>query len=114
RAQIPHVAVLAPGEPELREVVMDVRDGARLGLLEAARDALLDDPVELLVGIERLLAERLGPLDRRERRVRPEALQVRMPVRRARNLELLFRGRLRADLRAGEKTGEHDGASCDR
>src|SRR5690606_26778175 len=91
RAKITDEAVLPAREAELREVVMDVGDGAGLGLLEAARDALLDDLIELVVRIERFVAQRLRTLDGGERRIRPEALQIGMPVRCARNVILLLR-----------------------
>ena len=76
---------LAAVEPELGEVVVDVGNGARLGLRALPRGASALDRGQLLGGVE-LPRHPFRPFQRRVGLVRPEPLQIRVAVRRAGHL----------------------------
>ena len=79
-AQILGERQLAPVQPELREVVVHVRNRTRLGLRALARGGPPFDRGRFFLRVERL-GHAIGPLQPRTRLVRPEPLEVRLAVR---------------------------------
>src|SRR5262249_42883329 len=72
---------LAAVQSELREVVVHVRSRSRNGLLFFALGRLLDDRLDLRVGVV-LLRHAVRPLERGVGGVRPVPLKVGLAVRR--------------------------------
>ena len=86
-SQIRCVRRLIPVQPELREVIVHVRDGARRRLLRFLRSGPLLDLSGFLFCVE-LLRDVLGPLQWRICVVCPKALQIWLPVGCARRSSL--------------------------
>src|SRR5262249_724993 len=83
RAQARRKRRLTAIETELREVVVDIRRRAWLGLLRLAFGCLLDRDLGFVLRVE-LFRHVLGPLERHVRGVGPEALEIRLTIGRLR------------------------------
>src|SRR5262249_26931811 len=114
RPAVPRNLVLRAIQAELAEIVMHVVGGAGLGAAAQNRlIAALALPLlvvsQFFLGVEFLLAKTLRTLERRESRVGPEALNVRLAVNRSRDLVVrsLRRYNLTGDRRREPRDRQH-------